>query len=231
MEKIGFIGGTDKGNVIIYVAKLLDDLGKKVLVVDATILQRMKYVVPTINPVRAYITNYGKIDFAIGFATIQELTDYLSEEENNDSENLPYDYMLIDLDSRIAMENFEIEDTRKNYFVTSFDMYSLQKGVEILKRMPINLTLSKILLNYNMKKDNEEYLKRLAKDTNAIWNEDFTVYMNITDENEMALIENQMAYKIRLKRLLPDYQEGIIYITQNIVKDLSASKIRKMIKE
>ena len=36
MRKIGFIGAFDKSNFIIYVAKLLEQLGYKILVVDTT---------------------------------------------------------------------------------------------------------------------------------------------------------------------------------------------------
>ena len=36
MDKIAFIGSYDKADMIIYVAKILTFLGKKVLVIDAT---------------------------------------------------------------------------------------------------------------------------------------------------------------------------------------------------
>ena len=57
MKKIGFIGGADKTNLIIYIAKVLDDLGKKVIVADTTLMKKYKYVVPALNPTKAYITN------------------------------------------------------------------------------------------------------------------------------------------------------------------------------
>ena len=48
MKKIGFIGAYDKIDLIIYIAKILTTLGKKVLVVDATINQKARYVVTVI---------------------------------------------------------------------------------------------------------------------------------------------------------------------------------------
>ena len=136
MKKVGFIGACDKTNLIVYVAKLLEIVGKRVIVVDTTKLQKMKYLVPSISPTKSYVTDFADVDFAVGFSSINDLTDYLEIEE----ENLPYDYMLIDIDHDKMVESFEIENTKTNYFVTSFDMYSLQRGVEILKNFmePMN---------------------------------------------------------------------------------------------
>lgn len=39
MKKIGFIGAYDKADLIIYIAKILTTLGKKVLVIDTTIIR------------------------------------------------------------------------------------------------------------------------------------------------------------------------------------------------
>ena len=55
--------------------------------------------------------------------------------------------------------------------------------------------------------------------------------MPLLDENEQLIEENQRVYRTRLKRLVPEYQEGIVYIVQNIVKDLSTGRIRKMIRD
>ena len=64
MKKVGFIGAFDKSNFIIYTAKLLEMSKYNVLVVDATSNQKMKYIVPSINPTKAYITNFENMDFA-----------------------------------------------------------------------------------------------------------------------------------------------------------------------
>lgn len=44
-----------------------------------------------------------------------------------------YDYMLIDIDNSDLLNNFDVYSSKKNYFVTSFDLYALKKGVEVLK--------------------------------------------------------------------------------------------------
>lgn len=56
MRKIGFIGCYDKTDLIIYIARILVGAGKKVLVIDSTINQKAKYVVPVIKPTTSYVT-------------------------------------------------------------------------------------------------------------------------------------------------------------------------------
>ena len=230
MEKIGFIGATDKTDLIVYVAKVLNDIGKKVIVVDATITQKTKYVVPSINPTKTYITDFNNVDYAVGFRNKEDIARYLGLKENEKIENLNYDYMLIDIDDEKSIEDFGIEETGKNYFVTRFDIYSLRRGLEILNNIPLNMSLSKILINYNIKKEDEEYLDYLSLDTRAVWN-NFSIYIPIFDENEKQIEDNQRIYRAKLKRLIPEYQEGVIYIVQDIVGDMSVNKIKKFVKE
>ena len=65
MRKVGFIGAFEKTDLILYVAKILVETGKKVLVVDTTITQRARYIVPYITPSIYYITEYEGIDVAV----------------------------------------------------------------------------------------------------------------------------------------------------------------------
>ena len=205
---------------------MLEIVGKRVIVVDTTKLQKMKYLVPSISPTKSYVTDFADVDFAVGFSSINDLTDYLEIEE----ENLPYDYMLIDIDHDKMVESFEIENTKTNYFVTSFDMYSLQRGVEILKNFMEPMNLSKILCDYHIDKEDEDYLNYLSMDTKIGWNE-LSIYMPVTGYDKQIIEENQRLYRIRMKKLSPQCLEGIIYIVQDIIQDLNINKIKKMIKE
>ena len=81
MKKIGFIGAYDKTDLILYVAKATVEAGKSVLVIDATVLQKARYIVPCIAPSKYYITEYEKIDVAVGFNNLDEIKKYLGVEE------------------------------------------------------------------------------------------------------------------------------------------------------
>lgn len=81
MKKIGFIGAYDKIDLILYVAKTATEVGKKVLVVDTTLLQKARYIVPCIAPSKYYITEYEDFDVAVGFGNLDEIKKYLGIEE------------------------------------------------------------------------------------------------------------------------------------------------------
>ena len=60
MEQIAFIGTCDKKDLLLNIAKVLTNCGKKVLIIDATLMQRLKYIVPNIsnNNSITYISEY-----------------------------------------------------------------------------------------------------------------------------------------------------------------------------
>ena len=66
MQTIGFIGAYDKADLIIYIAKILTAMGKSILIVDSTTLQKAKYVIPKMSPAKTYITSFEDIDIAVG---------------------------------------------------------------------------------------------------------------------------------------------------------------------
>ena len=125
MKRIGFIGGYDKTDLIIYIAKILTVLENRVLVIDATTSQKARYVVPVINPTIKYVTEYEEIDIAVGFQNEDDIKKYLGLSKEQEME---YDIILIDTDNSEGFEQFKLEEAQKNYFVTSFDVYSLKKA-------------------------------------------------------------------------------------------------------
>lgn len=250
MEKVGFLGACDKNSLLMYVAKALTVMQKKVLVVDSTIEQKTRYILPAINPTKSYLIEFDNIDFSVGFHNLEDICEYLGVKDksfsqinetanggflkqvqsNNMVENLPYDYVLINVDSPEGIGDFGIENAYRNYFVTTFDMYSLKKGVDILFGIQNPLKVTKVLYNFDMRNENEEYLDYLSVDCKTIWN-DTSVYLPRTVEDEEVIEENQRVFKIRIKKLSAEYQEGIMYIAQDILNEGSISKIRKSIKE
>ena len=81
MTKVAFIGSYDKADMIIYLAKALTIAGKKVIVVDSTVLQKTRYIVPTIQPLKKYITTYEGVDIAIGFESFEDISLYKKEDD------------------------------------------------------------------------------------------------------------------------------------------------------
>ena len=230
MKKIGFVGAFDKTNLIMYTAKVLQNMNKKVLVIDGTILQKMRYVVPTISHAKMYITDFERIDFAVGFQSMDQIVQYLQGATSSE-EVLPYDYILIDVDNRVALRTFYINNSDKTYFVTGFDMYSLKRGMDIFANLEEQMSLTKVLYSSNITSEDEEYLNYLSLERKIVWkDEEIVIYCPLLDSDNKIIEENQRVDKIRVKRLSNDYQQAIIYIVQNILGE-SAGTIKKNIVE
>lgn len=227
MKKIGFIGAYDKTDVILSVAKVLTMAGKRVLVMDNTITQKCKYVVPVINPTKSYITTYEEIDVAVGFESIDNLKQYIGLEEN---EKLEYDYIIVDTDNFTGVTNFGLQGADKVYFVTSFDMYSLKKGVEILTQLGVPTRITRIFYSKFLLREEEEYFEYLALGTKAIWNEE-KIYFILENGDLPAIMENQRISKIKLKNLSNEYKKNIEFLANDIDKEIGGKKIKNIIKE
>ena len=65
MKTVGFLGGYDKLDFLLHVARILTLSEKKVILIDATEMQKTKYVVPTISPTQSYITEFEGFDVAV----------------------------------------------------------------------------------------------------------------------------------------------------------------------
>lgn len=226
MKKIGFIGGYDKTDLIIYVAKILTELGQNVLVVDATINQKARYIIPVINPTLMYVTEYEDIDIAVGFKKVEDIKKYLGVPEDQEME---YDIILIDTDNKEGFEEFELEEAQKNYFVTSFDIYSLKKGLEALIGLKNAISLTKVYFSKEMLKEEDDYLNFLSLGYKIIWN-DYRVYFPIENGDLSVIHENQRVAKIKFKKLSVQYKDGLAYLTEEILGDANESRVRRVIK-
>lgn len=237
MKKIGFIGTFDKTDFIINVAKVLQLLEYRVLVVDATLLQKTKYIVPAINPTKSYVTDFQNIDFAIGFEGWDDIERYLgiqfdsNERDEKEQKEELYDYVLLDIDSGMSLQKFEMNKADKNYFVTSFDMFSLNKGMSIFENVKTPLKLTKVIFSYESPtKEEEEYLNSVSIEYRINWNE-YALYFQIMNEDIKVMQENQRLQKIRFRRLSPSYKESLAYIVQDINKSENFGKIKKTMKD
>ena len=226
METIGFIGAYDKTDLIIYVAKILQSLEKRVMVVDTTITQKTRYVVPAINPTIIYITEFEKIDFAVGFKNLEEIKQYLKLEK---TEELPYDYILIDVDRRKYLKTFDIEKANKNYFVTAFDNFSLKRGITVLEAIEFPITVTKILFSHDLRKEDDERLNFLSMECNIKWN-DYVIYFDRSYSDVQAIEYNQSMEQITFKSLSNEYKEGIMYLVLDIFSEANKSIIKKAMK-
>lgn len=222
MKKVGFIGAYDKIDLILYVAKVLSEMGQKVLIIDTTITQKARYIVPCIAPSKCYITEYENVDVAVGFESIEKIKQYLGIEE------LQYDIVLIDIDENDNFQMFNMTSANKNYFVTGFDSYSLKKGLEIIGKMEDKILMTKILFSQEMRKEEDDYLNFLSFYYAVKW-ENKKIYFPFEVGDNSAIIENQRIARIRFKNLSNTYKEGLISIVEDILPNAKRNEISKII--
>jgi hypothetical protein len=228
MKTIGFIGAYDKTDLIIYIARILTAMNKRVLVIDTTFLQKAKYIVPAISPAKTYITTYEDIDIAVGFYDYYSIKSYLGISEQA---NLDYDYIFIDIDSYECLESFNIQMADKNYFVTGLDVYTLRRGLEILSGLQERLDLTKILFAKNLSYDEEEYFNFLALGAKVNWSEE-TIYFPFEQGDAGVIIQNQMVQKIKFKKLTELYKGSLMYIASELLESQQEqNELRKVFKQ
>lgn len=225
MQTIGFIGAYDKTDLILYIAKILTTLGKKVLIVDSSLMQKTRYIVPTINPAQKYITEFERFDVAIGFESFIDIKNYIGI---NDVTPLDYDYALVDIDDSEKLIKYNAISNYKNFFVTGFDVYSLKKGLSTFELLQEPIKLIKILFSQKMLREEDEYLNYLALGYKVEWDELKLVFpLDVWDKS--VIIENQTIARIKLKGLSEQYKEGLAYIIENITEE-NIQIIRKTFK-
>lgn len=223
MKKVNFIGAYDKTDCILYVAKILTVMGKKVLVVDSTTNQKARYIVPVISPTISYVTEFENIDVAVGFENFNKIKNYLGI---SDESELDYDYTLIDIDSATGLNGFKAEPTENNYFVTGFDVYSLKKGLEAFNTLKEQFNMTKVLFSKEMLKEEDDYLNFLSAGLKVVWKE-YRVYFPVENGDATVIAENQRLAKIKFKNLSAQYKESLLYIAEDILKDANSSELRR----
>lgn len=224
MKKIGFIGAYDKTDLILNIAKIMTVMGKKVLVIDSTLLQKAKYIVPVINPTTSYITNFEDIDVAVGFEDTEQIKQYLGVT----GEEMNYDVLLVDADSEERIEKFDLVKADKNFFVTSFDLYSLKRGLEVLSMLKKPMTLTKILFAKEVLKEDDDYLNFLSLGYKVIWDEE-RIYFPLENGDLGVLSENQRVAKIKFRKLSTQYKDSLAFIVLEALNDKESS-VRRAIK-
>ena len=227
MKKVSLIGCYDKIDLILYVAKILVAMDKKVLVVDSTINQKAKYIVPVIKPTKAYVTEFEGIDVAVGFNDFNEIKEYLGMPIHAE---LPYDIALLDIDTYSSVLNFGVCNEDINYFVTGFDLYTLKRGLEILSGLTDILNLTKVLFSKSASKEEDDYLNYLALGYKIVWNEEI-IYFPVEVGDQSVIAENQRVTKIKFKKLSTQYKEALIYIVQQILSEDDYVTLKKVFKQ
>lgn len=226
MKTVGFIGGYDKLDLMLYVARILTLANKRVLLIDASIMQKTRYVVPTISPVACYVTEFEGFDVAVGFKSMDRLKNYLGM----DDKPLDYDIALIDVDTPEVAINFDIERAYKNCFVSAFDVYSIRKGVEILSTFQRPVKVYKVLFSKTLLKEENAYLDYLTLDYKVAWDKEIISFPLELGNYSVAII-NQIKARIKMKKLSDHYKNSLNFLVTTLFdEELKSNEVKKIMR-
>lgn len=226
MKKYVFVGSYDKTDMLLYAAKILTLMNKKVLLIDTTILKKSRYIVPTMINEKQYITSYEGIDVAIGFDSFASIKQYQVQKFGKQIE---YDIVLLDIDRAIAYQKFGITSEDVHFFVTSFDVYHLKRGVQVLAYVPKDIKITKIYYTKDMLSEEDEYLNYLSKNYNIKWDTKDILFFPFETNDLNAIYVNQRSERIQLKGLSNVYIDSLLYLVEKISGE-GNGKVRKAYK-
>lgn len=227
MKKVGFIGVYDKTNLILAIAKVLTIKSKRVLIIDTTIEQKFKYIVPTVHPTKTYITTWEDIDVAVGFNSIEEINKYAGIDQIESE----YDVMLVNIDTSEALDKMNTVENDMNFFVTAMDLFSIRKGAEIFSNLKQPIELKKIIFSREMNIEEEEYIDYLIR--NYPINLEKSIFFPLMLEDRYVEADGQLIYKIDLKSISSIYKDSLAHLIGTIfngeINELEAKRIIKIL--
>lgn len=227
MKQVGFIGSYDKKDLLLNIGKVLSNIGLKVLYVDATMMQRTRYIIQNTssNNSMAYVSDYLGIDVAVGFMNLGQIAAYFR------TNTLPYDLIFIDSDNIQTVASYMIPALQQIFLVTSFDQSEINKLIEIIRiiNKPINVT--EVLISSDLTSSQEKAFGHRLSETEVKVSKNRVQFAD-TNIDRKATLQNQLVREIRLKNYTNTYKDSLEYITALIAEGLiPQSEIRREIKK
>lgn len=227
MEQVGFLGSYDKKDLLLNIGKVLVSLNYRVLIVDATLMQRLKYIVPNVssNNSITYISEYQGVEVALGFMNLMSIGQYLGTNE------LPYDFVLIDTDNAQTMNSFMIPRLRKLFFITSYDQYEINRAMETFQYLNQPMGVIKVIVSADNSPQQADYFRRILGRTPVMLKEAEIYFIDNIDDRRVTL-ENQLMKEIKLKRFTNSYKDALEYVTTITAENIAnQGDIRRMIRK
>lgn len=228
MEQIGFIGFYDKKDILLNIGKIFSYLGKKTLIVDATMMQRMRYLVPKVsaNNSITYVSEYQGTDVAVGFMNLGQIAQYLGANQLN------YDFVIIDSDNIQTMYSFMIPNMKKIFYVTSYDKFEVEKSKELFANINRPMILTKVAISSNLNADESNFLVHTLENNYIKFDKDKEVLFEDSDKNRAVILQSQLVNEISFKKFTNTYKDSLEYITALISEgDIQQSEIRSIIRK
>src|SRR5574344_308746 len=234
MQVIGLVGYVDKYEMVMNLSKSINIMDKAVLVIDATLDRKLKYIVPALDNVgRSYITQYDNIDFAVGFDSIHDIENYMAEQSINIA---IYDFILIDMDSPRSYEFFRTRGLDKTYFFIDTNILSIAKNKDIVKAMRVynsdedaKLELTKVVYKGYISRSANDYFEQKVKEYDVNWKEP-QYEIPLDEQDKLVDIDSQFSGIIEIRKHTRIFVLTLADITAEIIGDINSKQVLNQIK-
>ena len=226
MKQVGFIGAFDKKDLLINIGLVLTNLGKRVLIIDATTTQKNRYLVPNTsnNGSLTYISDFKGVDVAVGFMNYMGIMQYLGRQD------LPYDFIFVDTDNIQTFNSFGVYQMPNIFAVSSYDSYDINKLIELFRYIQTPIKATKVIISPDLSSGKGDLMNQGASGTNVSFTDNQVEFMDVTEDRKI-IIENQLSNQLMFKRFSSMYKYSLEYITAIIAdKIVNQGDIKAMIK-
>ena len=235
MKLIGFFGYSEKIDLVCSYAKVLQTLGKTVLVIDATSENKYKYAIESLeNTESSYLIQYDSVDYAIGFDSMNDVENYLCDNKINIS---LYDYIIIDLDNVKQYEFFANRDFEKKYFIFDSSMISLKKNKEIVNTMQVyaqgQITenkIKKILYRGYVTRAYEKYFNNELTSLDVNFDENYMEIME-DEQDKMLFLDSLLSGYMNIKKHSRNFVMTLIELIREVEEEYDVYTLRRIIKK
>lgn len=192
---VGFIG-IETYDIILYTAKLLYNLKKKVLIIDHSEAEALTYCIPIPDSLNPKLTK-------VNFCNIEFIKDRSPLEFAEE-----YDFILIDFG--FSLRNKEFIHCTRLFFVTDKQQHNISR----LQSLKINQSETYLIIKDVIQKENAAFLFENLREYSLNLKDYFYLYYDDIDKENMTSL--QYNYDIKLKKLSGQFKSMLYQILSDI---------------
>ena len=234
MQKvIGLAGYVNKTEYIINLAKVISISGKAVLVIDATVEERVRYSIPAFNNTeKEFLSHYDGVDYAVGFRSIEQIKEYICKKTSNADS---YDIILIDMDNVSSYEDFRLENITKTFFFIEYTNISISKNEELLRVMTNyeevgkKLSLTRVVFKQYVTRASNKYFENKILSFPVEWDEN-EYELSYMEQDKIADLEGEQSGYIDINRHTKQFISLVTDMASDIIGEIQPGEMRKMVK-
>ncbi|MDP4095278.1 hypothetical protein OIN60_00535 [Paenibacillus sp. P96] len=245
MQNIMFIGACDKGGLLLWLGKVLASAGEKVLVIDATVLQKYQFAIPEISAGEVQsnkVIEFDGFDVATGFehsfkegiSIHESLESYF---HRNNEHYTSYDYVFIDVDHTEALEASLLASwgsISRYALVTNGERYTIQRNAELLQKLLQDQQkdgLQMVRIRYPAADPpvSEAFMEASMEQLNVVFPDEQDLELYYDEMDYIAWVRMQYESRLKLRGLSRSTKKILLSVLAAIT-DLERSSLRLALK-